>query len=152
MANRGWKIIWTPPSCPKFQPIELVLGGRQASCGSTLPHSPYPQKFKADLRIGFYGGEGHGTHVHEPLDIAGCWTHAKGKTNACIAKDKGFEANGLNGDLSNWVGMEQWTATAADCLDIKDLGNIDTIEANDMELEDAGSDSDSDSDSADGVE
>jgi hypothetical protein len=26
-----------------------------------------------------YGGEGHGTHAHEPLDIAGCWAHAKGR-------------------------------------------------------------------------
>jgi hypothetical protein len=48
--------------------------------------------------------------------------------------------------------MEQWTATAADCLDISDMGNIDTIEADDLKLEDAGSDSNSDSDPADGME
>jgi hypothetical protein len=48
--------------------------------------------------------------------------------------------------------MEQWTATAADCLDIKDMGSIDTVEAYDLELEDVGSDSDSDSDLADGAE
>jgi hypothetical protein len=44
--------------------------------------------------------------------------------------------------------MEQWTATAADCLDIKDMGNIAIIETDDLKLEDAGSDFDSDSDSA----
>ena len=28
--EKGWKIIWTPPYCPKFQPIELVWGvGKQ---------------------------------------------------------------------------------------------------------------------------
>jgi hypothetical protein len=48
--------------------------------------------------------------------------------------------------------MEQWTATAADCLDIKDMGNIATIKADDLELEDASSDSDFDSDSADRAE
>jgi hypothetical protein len=48
--------------------------------------------------------------------------------------------------------MERWTATAADCLDIKDLGNIATIEADDQEFEDAGPDSDSDSYLADGAE
>jgi hypothetical protein len=64
----------------------------------------------------------------------------------------GFEADGLSGDLNNFVGMEQWTATAADCLDIKDMGNIATIETDDLELEDAGPDSDSDCDSADGAE
>jgi hypothetical protein len=48
--------------------------------------------------------------------------------------------------------MEQWTATAAECLDIKDMGNVATIEADDLELEDAGPDSNSDSDSADMAE
>jgi hypothetical protein len=48
--------------------------------------------------------------------------------------------------------MERWTATAADCLDIEDTGNIATIEANDLELEAAGPDSDSDFDSAEEAE
>jgi hypothetical protein len=48
--------------------------------------------------------------------------------------------------------MERWTATAADCLDIKDFWNIANIEEFDLELKDAGPDSDSDSDSADGAE
>jgi hypothetical protein len=60
-------------------------------------------------------------HVHEPLDIEGCCTHAKGELNAWITKDKQFEADGLMGDLSNLVRMEQWTATAAGCLDKKDM-------------------------------
>jgi hypothetical protein len=68
------------------------------------------------------------------------------------AKDKGFEADGLSGDLDNLVGMERWTATAADCLDIEDMGNIATIEADDLELEAAGPDSDSNSDSAEEAE
>jgi hypothetical protein len=47
------------------------------------------------------------SNVHEPLDIAGCWAHSKGEINAWIAKDKGFEADGLSGNLNNFVGMEQ---------------------------------------------
>jgi hypothetical protein len=89
----------------------------------------------------------HASNVHEPLDIAGCWARAKGEINAWIAKEKGFEADGLNGDLDNLVGMERWTATAADYLDIEDMENIATIEADDLELEAAGPNSDSDSDS-----
>jgi hypothetical protein len=77
-------------------------------------------------------------------------THAKGEINAWIAKDKGFEINRLSGDLSNLTGMEQWTATAADSLDINAMGIIATIETDDLEL--AGPDSNSDSDSADGAE
>jgi hypothetical protein len=72
--------------------------------------------------------------------------------NAWVAKDKGFEADGLSGDLNNLVGMEQWTTTAADCLDIKDIGNVATVKADDLELDDAGSDSNSDSVSDDGAE
>jgi hypothetical protein len=64
----------------------------------------------------------------------------------------GFEADGLRGDLDNLIGMELWTATAADCLDITDMGNITTIEADDLELEDAGPDCDFDSDSAEEAE
>jgi hypothetical protein len=48
--------------------------------------------------------------------------------------------------------MEQWTATAADCLDIKDMGNVATVEADDLELKNAGPDSYSDSDSDVGAE
>jgi hypothetical protein len=45
--GRSWKIIWTPPYCPKFQSIELFFwGGRQAACGSTLSPPPYPQRVK----------------------------------------------------------------------------------------------------------
>jgi hypothetical protein len=103
----------------------------------------------ANLCIGFYVGEGDAL---EPVDIAGCWAHAKGKINAWIAKDKDFEADGLSDDLNNLVGMEQRTATAADCLDIKDMENIATLKADVLELEDAGSDCDFDSDSADRAE
>jgi hypothetical protein len=48
--------------------------------------------------------------------------------------------------------MEQWTATAADFLDIKGIRNVATVEADDLELENAGPNSYSDSDSADGAE
>jgi hypothetical protein len=62
---------------------------------------------------------------------------------------------GSGDDLNNLVGMEQRTLTAADCLDIKDMGNIEILKdlkSSDLELEDAGSHSDSDSDMADGAE
>ena len=32
--ERGWFIVWTPPYCPKFQPIELVWGaGKERASG-----------------------------------------------------------------------------------------------------------------------
>jgi hypothetical protein len=36
-----------------------------------------PKQLKANLRTAFYGGEGHASDVHELLDIAGYWAHAK---------------------------------------------------------------------------
>jgi hypothetical protein len=66
--------------------------------------------------------------------------------------DMYFEEGGLGGNLNNLVGMGSWIATAADCLDMKDIRNIATIEADDLELEESGSDYDSDCDSADGVD
>jgi hypothetical protein len=72
--------------------------------------------------------------------------------NAWITKEKSFEVDGLRGELNNFVGMEQWTATAADCLYIRGMENIDIIEADDLEFGDAGLDYDSDSGSADGAE
>jgi hypothetical protein len=100
----------------------------------------------ANLCIGFYVGKAHASNVHELLDIAGCWAHGEGEINAWIAKDKDFEADGLSDNLKNVVRMKQCTATAAVYLDIKDMGNIATFIADDLELEDAGSDSDIDSD------
>jgi putative lipase involved disintegration of autophagic bodies len=49
----------------------------------------------------------HASNVHEPLDIAGCWAHAKGEINAQIAKDIGFEGDGLSDDLNNFAETEQ---------------------------------------------
>ena len=37
--EREWLIVWTPPYCPKFQPIELVWGaGNERASGMWLPN------------------------------------------------------------------------------------------------------------------
>lgn len=146
-AERGWLIIWTPPYCPKFQPIELVWGGGKQRAGQLYRSKRTLKQTKEHLRTGFYGGAGHGTHVFEPLDIAGCWASALREINAWIARDKTYEVDGLSGDLCNLVGMGKWTLTAEDCLDIKDMGVISTPEVDDLELDEAGSDSGSDGES-----
>jgi hypothetical protein len=146
-GEKGWKIIWTPPYCPKFQPIELVWGGGKQRAA----HLYRPGRKLADtrqhLRRGFYGGQGHGTHEWGPIDIAGCWTKAMGEIDAWIAKDTIHEQDGLSGTLIGLVGIEKWTSTGSDCLDISDMGLMPVNEADDPELEEAGPDSDSDSDS-----
>ena len=79
------------------------------------------------------------------MDIAGCWTKAMGEINSWIAKDLAFEEDGLTGDLLNLAGIDKWTSTEADCLNITDMGKMPVAEANDNELENEVSDSDGDS-------
>jgi hypothetical protein len=87
----------------------------------------------AYLCIGFYAGEGACEVTYmSPSTSQGAGPVPKGKISAWIVKDEGFKADGLSGDLDNFVGMERWTATAADCLHIKDMANIVTIETDDL--------------------
>jgi hypothetical protein len=87
---------------PQVQANQANFGGRKASCGSTLLHSPYTHTVSDFMKV-----KVHASIVNEPLDIAECWANDKGEINAWIAKDKYFEADGLSGDLNNLVGMEQ---------------------------------------------
>jgi hypothetical protein len=87
-----------------------------------------------------------------PSTQQGSGASANDIISVLITRDKHFDTDRPCGDLSIFVGMGQWTAAAADCLDIKHIGYIATVEADDLELEGAFSDSDSDTDSADGAE
>jgi transposase len=54
--DRGWKIIWTPPYCPKFQPIELVFWGaasivRVNSTTLTIPSDISRPTFALDFMV-----------------------------------------------------------------------------------------------------
>jgi hypothetical protein len=47
---------------------------------------------------------------------------------------RNLTAVGRSEDAPKVPQSEQWTATAADCLAIKDMGNIANVEADDLEL------------------
>ena len=122
--EKGWKIIWTPPYCPKFQPIELVWGAGKQRVAWGYFGSRNLEETRNQLRIGFYGGvigEGNRERKHSKVDIAGCWKKAKGELNAWISKDcENIGVSGLSGDLDNLVGASNWTNSTDDCLDIQD--------------------------------
>jgi transposase len=152
-AEKDWKIIWTPPYCPKFQPIELVWGGGKQRAAQLYRPGRNLQRTRDDLRIGFYGGQGHGSNVFQSINIAGCWLKALGEINAWISKDIEHEEDGLTGDLVNLVGVQKWTSTQEDCLDCKDIveGGDSTEDVNEGDLHgacDLDSDGDSESDGA----
>ena len=56
--EKGWKIIWTPPYCPKFQPIELVWGVGKQRAGTLYRTGRDLEATKRHLRRRWYGGEG----------------------------------------------------------------------------------------------
>ena len=73
------------------------------------------------LRLGFYGGSDGRGHTWEAVNIAGCWATAESETNKWIAHDVVHVAGGLTGTITNLHGVENWTSTEADCLNIGDM-------------------------------
>ena len=57
--EREWLIVWTPPYCPKSQPIELVWGaGKERASGMWLPNRDLATT-RLHLRMGFYRVDSH---------------------------------------------------------------------------------------------
>jgi hypothetical protein len=73
------------------------------------------------LRMGFYGGGDDSGTTWGAVNIAGCWTKAEGETNRWIAVDKDHIDGGLTGTITDLHGVENWTTSVADCLDITDM-------------------------------
>ena len=122
--ERGWKIIWTPPYAPRFQPIELVWGVAKQRVAWSYTGKRSMKETHAQLRVGFYGGTiGKGFHKHTwaKTNAAGCWETAKKGINKWIQKDSEHNNGGLTGSLGDLGNIGQWTATANDCLDIDDI-------------------------------
>jgi len=121
-AEKEWKIVWTPPYAPKFQPIELVwgVGKQRAGCmyfkkrdlGTTREH----------LRIGWYGGSGRG-RTFEKCNVKGCWETALREMQAWIDKDMHHTAQrGLSGARgAGLANVENWTSSDENCLQIDDM-------------------------------
>ena len=51
----GWKIIWTPPYAPKYQPIELVWGFGKQRAGTFYTKSRTLLDTRTYFRWGWYG-------------------------------------------------------------------------------------------------
>ena len=53
--EHGWRIVWTPPYCPKSQPIELVWGVREQRAGTLHKAGRGNIATQRHLRRGWYG-------------------------------------------------------------------------------------------------
>jgi hypothetical protein len=121
-AEKGWKIIWTPPYAPKFQPIELVWGVGKQRAGCMYFKGRDLATTRAHLRIGWYGGSGRG-RTFEKCNVKGCWETALREMQAWIDKDLHYTAQrGISGVLGEGLAnVANWTRSDATCLDIKDM-------------------------------
>ena len=72
----GWEVIWTPPYCPKFQPIELVWGVGKQRAGTLYKPGRTKETTRRHLRHGWNGGKGKGGQRFMPCDVHGCWKTA----------------------------------------------------------------------------
>ena len=134
--EKGWKIIWTPPYCPKLQPIELVWGVGKQRAGALYSRGRNLKTTREHLRRGWYGGESSGTKPFEPCNVRGCWDTALAEMNRWIAAD--LEHNpgdygrpkGLTGKMGNLGGVAGWTQTDPTCTDI---GDIDVGDGTDID-------------------
>jgi hypothetical protein len=53
--TKDWLIVWTPPYCPKFQPIELVWGAGKQRAATMWYYGRDLEVVRHHLRLGFYG-------------------------------------------------------------------------------------------------
>ena len=119
-----WGIVWTPPYCPKFQPIELVWGAGKQRAAHLYFKGRSLEQTRSHLRSGFYGGESHNKSKRwDEVDIAGCWRTAQDEMDKWIKNDLAHVPNGrgLSGSIMDLSGVENWTTSDSSCLNIKDM-------------------------------
>jgi len=126
--EKGWEIVWTPPYCPKFQPIELVWGVGKQRAGTLYKPKRTLNSTRRHLRRGWYGGKGKGSPRFEKCNVRGCWETAEREMNAWIGKDRTYNENGVEGSLQELVGAERWTRTDGTCLQISDMEGTGTAD------------------------
>ena len=127
----GWKIIWTPPYAPKYQPIELVWGVGKQRAGTLYTKGRTLLDTRTHLRWGWYGG-GTTTRKFAPCNIRGCWETALKEMQKWIDNDMKYtQGKGVSGNLGALEGAERWTSSTPDVLDIKDMGTDDDLDVED---------------------
>ena len=103
--EKGWKIIWTPPYCPKFQPIELVWGVGKQRAGTLYFKGRDLKTTREHLRRGWYGGKGSDTKNFEPCNVRGCLGNCTHRDE--LVDQRRFRAQSRDG-LDREVGGTAW--------------------------------------------
>ena len=113
--------MWTPPYCPKSQPIKLVWGaGKQRPSGMYFSNRNHAAT-SLHLRMGFYGGKGSQEATWGPVNVAGCWAKAEKGMASWIAAGMGQPDGSLTGAITDLHGVGNWTTSGDNCLGIADM-------------------------------
>ena len=104
----GWFIIWAPPYCPKFQPIELVWGVAKQHAARLWYKGRTLAMALKHLRFGFYGGVPRvGMGRWATTNVAGCVRAAYDEMDKWIKGDLERNADGLIGTIDHLGGWER---------------------------------------------
>jgi hypothetical protein len=129
--EKDWKIIWTPPYCPKLQPIELLWGVGKQRAATLYSKGCDLKTTREHLRRGWCGVNGSGTEQFEKCNVRGCWDTALAEMNHWIAADLEHNtgddgrSRGLTGEMGQLGGAAGWTRTDPTCTDIDDINEGD---------------------------
>lgn len=156
--QKGWSLIWTPPYCPTFQPIEEFWGVGKQRAGIMYTPGRTLEQVKGHLRMGWYGapkGEWHDNKERPGVNCGSLVRRSEEAVDHWIAKDIEHNEVGLTGSLKDLGNIDKWTDTGAldgagDPVDFKTYLNIDDMDdgGNDESEEEDG-DSDDDDDGED---
>ena len=77
----GWTLIFTPPYCPKFQPIELFWQHTKGFVAREYVPGRNMKQLRDQVRTGWYGGTDADGNPHSPADCSSlvkhCLKHAQ---------------------------------------------------------------------------
>lgn len=89
--KRGWELIFTPPYCPKLQPIELFWQQGKQFVANTYWHGRKFVDIPHWLRIGWYGGDDRHGCPKDPVDVAKLVKRSLKEANKEVKKNYGLD-------------------------------------------------------------
>ena len=86
--SRGWTLIFTPPYCPKFQPIELFWQHGKGFVAREYQPSRSMKIIKEQIRTGWYGGEDSNKDPHAAADCSKLIEHCLKAAREALENDE----------------------------------------------------------------
>ena len=118
--KEGWELIFTPPYCPQFQPIELFWQHGKGFVAREYKPRRSMVETLVDLRTGWYGGHDSEGNPHSACDVGKLINHCNKNTQAAIDADPM-----LKGVLGDYLIMDEDVREESQTLDVSREGTSD---------------------------